>query len=296
MEEPATFLDHTKLHSTFMGQPGDQNGFLVRIHPVEMGNGIFSLPKSKIVIGRDNECNLVLTDLDASRHHASIETILGSYIIKDMGSTNGTLVNKVKVPNAVLTSGDLIQVGKTILKFLRGNDVERQYHETVYSMMVSDGLTGVPNKRYLLEVLRRELSRTQRHHRPLALAIMDLDKFKLVNDTFGHLAGDAVLREFATRVKNSIRSDELFARYGGEEFVALLPEASLEQAIGFAERIRALAEAEAVTFNEKKIPITVSIGVAHTAGGENLTPEELIERADKKLYQAKEGGRNRVVS
>ena len=296
MSDEETFLDKTKLVSSFLPSPGEQNGFLVRIHPVEMDGGMFTLPKTPVVIGRDSECNMVLTDLDASRRHCCIEIILGRYVVRDLGSSNGTRVNSQKVQNAILNSGDLIQVGKTIFKFLKGNDIERQYHETVYGMMVSDALTGVPNKRYLMDTLKRELSRTQRHNRPLAVAIMDLDKFKSVNDTYGHLCGDAVLREFATRVKNAIRSDELFARYGGEEFVAVLPEATLEQVVGFGERIRGITAAEPVTYGEKKIPMTVSIGVACTLGGEQIAPEELIERADKKLYEAKQTGRNKVVS
>ena len=185
-------------------------------------------------------------------------------------------------------------MGKTILKFLRGSDVEKQYHETVYSMMITDALTGIPNRRFLKEFLDRELTRAHRHKRPLSVAIIDLDHFKAVNDQYGHLAGDVVLREVSNRIRGSIRRDEVFARYGGEEFAMVLPESNLQQAASFSERVRLLVSRLPVSVDASRIPVTVSIGIAHTLG-EELTPDELFARADKKLYQAKAAGRNRVV-
>ena len=287
--------DQTKLLSVFLNRMGEQRGYLVRIHPVVIGDGVIALPDKTITMGRDSDCDLVLADHDISRRHATIESIGGEHIVHDLGSTNGTVVNNKRVEQATLSSGDTIRVGKTILKFLRGNDIEKQYHETVYSMMVNDGLTGIPNKRYLQEVMGRELIRSQRHSRPLAIAVLDIDHFKAVNDKFGHLAGDAVLRELAARIRNVIRKDELFASYGGEEFVVVMPEASLEQAGAFAERIRALVADTPIVVESTPFAVTVSIGVTATVGESGLTVEQFFERADRNLYQAKSGGRNRVI-
>jgi len=281
--------------SAFFTRHSGQGAFVVRLHPVVMGEGVISLPTKKYVIGRDPDCDLVIADDDVSRRHAFIDVIAGEYIIFDQGSTNGLLVNDKRVERTQLRSGDIIRAGKTILKFLRGDNVEMQYHETVYSMMINDGLTGIPNKRYLLEALQRELTRSQRHGRPLSIVVLDIDHFKKINDTFGHLAGDVVLRELAVRVRKTIRRDEVFARYGGEEFVALLPEASLDAATEFAERIRTLAARDPVVVGQERIAVTVSLGVAHTAGESNMTTDEFFKRADQKLYQAKSQGRNRVV-
>jgi len=274
---------------------GEHGGYLVRIYPVALNEGILSLPEKTFCMGRDKECEMVLDDQDVSRRHASIEMTPEGYTISDLGSTNGTVVNEAKVKRAVLASGDLIRLGTTILKFLRGNGVEKNYYETVYSMMVTDGLTGVSNKRFFEEVIDRELSRSQRHNRPLSLAILDIDHFKKVNDTHGHLAGDAVLRELCRRMRGAIRRDEVFARYGGEEFVLLLPESTLEQACPFGARILKLISGTPFQLESGPIDVTVSIGIAYTKGGEAVSRAELIERADKKLYEAKNSGRNRVV-
>ena len=296
MQDSDLQFARTRLVSTFLSRMGDQTGYLVRIHPVVLGEGIVTLPRTAVSLGRDSSCDLVLEDTDVSRRHATIQCSDTSYTIRDHGSTNGTYVNNRKVPEATLQSGDLIRIGKVVLKFLRGSDVERQYHETIYTMMVQDGLTGISNKRYFQEALRRELTRTQRHGRPLSLAIFDIDHFKKINDSFGHLAGDAVLRELAGRIKGTIRGDEVFARYGGEEFALLIPESSVDQAVKFAERIRALVSATTFETEGRRIPVTISVGVAHTAGEPAITPEELVGRADRKLYEAKRAGRNRVMS
>jgi two-component system cell cycle response regulator len=288
-------LARTRLVSTFLSRMGDQTGYLVRIYPVVIGEGVLTLPREGLVIGRDADCGLVLLDADVSRRHAVIELRGGAYVVRDLDSTNGVYVNHQKHREAELSPGDLVRLGKVIFKFLRGDDVEKQYHEAVYSMMITDGLTGVPNKRYFQEALRRELARSQRHRRPLSVVVFDVDHFKKVNDTHGHLAGDAVLREIASRIKTTIRADEVFARVGGEEFAVLLPESTAPGAVRFAERVRRLVADTPVRIEKSRIPVTLSLGVSHTDGDSAVGADELVGRADKKLYEAKGAGRNRVV-
>ncbi|MEK7469035.1 MAG: GGDEF domain-containing protein [Planctomycetota bacterium] len=283
----------TQLVSAFLTKLLDDTGYLVRLYPVAVGEGVIAMPRGGALIGRDAECGVVLEDTDVSRRHASIELKDDAYILKDLGSRNGTTVNDHRVTEAPLQSGDRIGIGRVILKFMRGYDVEKQYHETIYAMTIQDALTGIPNRRYLMEALRRELVRAHRHRRPLSIAMIDIDHFKKVNDRYGHFSGDAVLREACVRFRASVRADEVIARYGGEEFVLVLPEATPEQAREMAERLRALAAAKPVAVNAVSIPVTVSIGLAYTQG-EDVTAEELISRADKKLYDAKTTGRNRV--
>ncbi|MBI2920025.1 MAG: GGDEF domain-containing protein [Planctomycetes bacterium] len=282
------------MRSMLLTRMGDEGGYLVRLYPVAIGEGIVTLPAGETVLGRDSDCGVVLQDADVSRRHAVVTGREGQFTIRDLKSTNGTFVNDARVGEKALGSGDRITVGKVILKFLRGNEVEKQYHETIYAMMILDGLTGVPNKRFLEDTLNREVARSQRHKRPLSVAMLDLDHFKKINDTYGHLAGDAVLREICRRLKTLVGADEVLARYGGEEFVAVLPEAGVEQAREFAERMRELAAEKPVEVDGQKIAVTISVGVAHTAGEAEMTAAELVKRADKLLYEAKAAGRNRV--
>ena len=157
-------------------------------------------------------------------------------------------------------------------------------------------LTEIHNKRYLLEFLDRELSRSARYKRPLALILFDIDRFKVINEDLGHLGGDFTLREVAAAVKSTVRKEELFARYGGEEFIVVLPETNLEGGVMVAERVRSLVEQHLFQYEGKAYTTTISVGVGATTGGEPLTPHDLIRQADEKLYQAKHAGRNRVVA
>jgi diguanylate cyclase (GGDEF)-like protein len=147
-----------------------------------------------------------------------------------------------------------------------------------------------------MEFLDREIARSSRHNRPLALIMIDIDRFKNINDQFGHLGGDFTLREIAIRIKGNIRKEELFARYGGEEFSIVLPETNLEGALIVAERILKVVNQASFVFEEKSFPVTISAGVVTTQGEANISPLELIRRADEKLYQAKNAGRNRMCS
>jgi diguanylate cyclase (GGDEF)-like protein len=196
------------------------------------------------------------------------------------------------VREAELNTNDRIKVGPTILKYLSGADAEAKYHEEIYRMTIVDGLTQIHNKRCLFESLEREIIRARRHDRPLSALMFDIDFFKRINDHYGHLAGDYVLRELAEVVQARIRRDEVFARYGGEEFVIVLPETPLDGAQSLAESIRARVAEHRFVFQGEQIPVTISIGSALVGEGDTAT--ELIQRADEKLYEAKRGGRNKV--
>jgi two-component system cell cycle response regulator len=243
-------------------------------------------------IGRERGNQIVLASDSVSRRHCRIDRRKGHWHIKDLGSTNGTYVNDELVEEYQLRQGDQIKVGDTIFKYLSGQDVEAQYHETIYRMTIMDGLTNVHNKRYLIETLDRELPRAMRHQRPLSLCMFDLDHFKQVNDTFGHIAGDYVLKEVASAVRLRLRPDDIIARYGGEEFAVLLPETDLNGANVIAEELRRLIAERVFEFESERIPVTVSIGCTQLKADDDSI--KLIKAADDKLYEAKRGGRNRV--
>jgi diguanylate cyclase (GGDEF)-like protein len=270
---------------------------VVHIYPVGPGMGTrYALGEAPMVLGRGNDCDIRINDHSVSRRHARIQPGADGYYAVDLQSTNGTFVNDVPASICKLKDGDYLRVGNCIYRFLAGGNVEAEYHEEIYRLTIIDALTDTHNKRYLLEFLDRELSRSARYTRPLAVVMFDLDRFKSINDELGHLGGDFTLREMAACVRSCVRKEELFARYGGEEFVIVLPETSLEGAVVVAERVRGIVEKHTFQFEGKTYPLTVSLGVAATKGDRPLTPFELIGEADEKLFRAKRDGRNRVVA
>lgn len=273
----------------------DKKSFLVQIYPLNAGYGLVQLPAERLVLGRDTSCDLVVVDDAVSRRHATIEPVEEGFVIVDQSSTNGTFVNDCRIERHILKAGDRFRVGGHIFKFLADDHIEAQYHECVYSMATRDGLTATFNKRYLLDALQRSIHECERKMRPLALLMLDVDHFKAVNDTHGHLAGDEVLLGLCQRLRDSLRRDEILARYGGEEFALLVPETSIDDARSLAERLRKCIAATPLETSQGPISITVSIGVASLQGGTSLTPTDFIADADKNLYAAKTGGRNRVV-
>jgi len=256
----------------------------------------FKLEKSPLTIGRIQDSDIVLDDDAVSRRHAQIEQRESAWFVVDVGSRNGTLHNEAELQReAPLGHGDRIKVGSTIFKYLTGADAESAYFEEVFKLTITDGLTQVNNRRHFDETLEREYLRARRHRRPLSLLVLDIDHFKKINDQYGHLAGDHVLRELAGLVQGRVRRDETVARYGGEEFVVLLPETTLEGAVSLAENLRARIAAHSFVFQNTNIPVTVSIGCSEAIEADTTAPD-LFRRADELLYQAKKGGRNRVCS
>jgi diguanylate cyclase (GGDEF)-like protein len=146
----------------------------------------------------------------------------------------------------------------------------------------------------ILEVLQTELARVARENASVAIIMADLDHFKQINDTYGHRAGDEVLRETSKKLRLALRSYDMLGRYGGEEFLIILPGCDSSNALKVAERARQSIAANPVRTPVWTIPITISLGVAATSKGQRLSPDELIKAADEVLYKAKKGGRNRV--
>ncbi|MFO8073484.1 MAG: GGDEF domain-containing protein [Polyangia bacterium] len=269
-----------------------QKDALVLIYPAGPNIGRkYGLEGKTIVIGRDPASDIVVASDSVSRRHARITTEGGRRLLTDMQSTNGTYVNEEPIIAQFIDQGDQVKIGDTIFKYLAGSDVETAYHEEIYRMTIIDGLTGVFNKRYFLEALEREMSRSQRYDRPLSVLMFDIDHFKPVNDTYGHLAGDYVLQALARVISTRARREEIFARFGGEEFVILLPETEKEGAMELAEQLRRRVADYDFVFEGEEIPITMSVGVA-TVRGEGFSESELIKLADDKLYEAKKAGRN----
>ena len=270
---------------------------LVHIYPTgpSMGKRYPLSMISSLLIGRASDCAILIDDNSVSRKHARIDPTPDGYHASDLGSTNGTFVNDQPVERCALRDGDYLRVGNCIYRFLAGGNIEAEYHEEIYRLAIVDGLTDIPNKRYLIEFLNRELSRSMRHHRPLAVILFDIDCFKSINDRMGHLCGDYVLREVACRLRDVIRAEELLARYGGEEFVAVLPESTREQALVVADRLRLLVSQTPFRFDGEENWVTISLGVAAVDGGEAIEPHEIIKQADDMLYEAKDAGRNRVA-
>ncbi len=250
----------------------------------------------KLLVGSGPLCELRVADPTVSRRHASLVVTDAGLLVTDLGSTNGTFVNDERVTERrPLRDGDQIKVGRSILKFMSGANIEANYHEEIYRLMTVDALTQVYNKRYFGEVLEREYNRSQRYKRELSLLLCDVDHFKKVNDVHGHLVGDGVLRQVAAEMKQRLREQDIFARVGGEELAALLPEIGLEGALVTGEKLRKIVESTAFVVEQVSVRTTISIGVA-TLDGRVKDPSALYERADAALYEAKSSGRNRVKS
>lgn len=265
---------------------------LVLVYGPQTGRKI-DLVGEPVVVGRDLECNFVIDDEGVSRRHCRFLGVAGEWLVEDLRSTNGTLVAGQRVQRHVLADGDLVQTGRSILKFLSTTNIEAAWYEEIYRSVIFDGLTQIHNRRYFEEFAERELARARRHQRPLSLLLFDIDHFKNVNDTFGHLAGDAALRGLAERLSGRVRREELFARLHGDEFAVVLPETGPVEALRFAEMLRDRVAEAPFSYNTRRLPVTISVGVGTVSAGTE-TLAGLMAAADAALYRAKHAGRNTV--
>ncbi len=250
---------------------------------------------NQTMIGRSINADIQVNDDSVSRDHAFIVKDKKGYRITDNASKNGCFVNDTKVDDRYLQDGDLLRIGKTIFKFLSRNNIEHAYHEELFRLAKIDGLTNIYNHRHFTESLDNELERAQRYNRELSLLMIDIDHFKKINDSFGHRAGDHILKNLARIFVSRSRRVDYVCRYGGEEFAIILPEVDVMGAFKFASMLKETVASHKFIFEKDEIPLTISIGVSDIMEGIQ-SADDLVESADRRLYLAKKRGRNRVVS
>jgi diguanylate cyclase (GGDEF)-like protein len=298
MDDERTIHPHKTVVTVISQTPkktdSSQQACLVIIYGEDLGRRV-PLGDNPCVIGRSGKCDIQLDQESVSRHHARISRMGDGYVIRDLGSTNGTYVNDELVDEMMLRDGDQVHIGRTIFKFIVGSNVEAQYHEEIYRLMTVDGLTELHNRRFFTEALEKEISRARRYDRRFSLVLFDIDHFKSINDRYGHLVGDAVLRQLGTLLRGRVRRDDVPARIGGEEFAVILPEVGSTGARQFAENLRRAVAESTFRFEGTVIRVTISLGVVEWEVGDE-DAAALVKRADEKLYEAKRGGRDRVCS
>jgi diguanylate cyclase (GGDEF)-like protein len=271
-----------------------EKAFLIMLSGNAVGE-VYTLTHERL-LGRGQQCDLRIQGEGISRRHARLTATGDSYLLEDLRSTNGTFINGERVSSTVLKDGDKIQIGDSVvLKFTRSDEFEEEFQRQMYESASRDGLTRVFNKRYFLDRLDSEYSYARRHGSSLALLMFDLDHFKKINDTHGHIAGDRVLVDLAKRVTGVIRNEDVFARYGGEEFVILSRNTDLDTVHPLAERVRESVADHEFIHEGERLAVTVSVGVAALPHDEVSCADDLVSVADRALYAAKRAGRNRVV-
>ncbi|MCP4406537.1 MAG: sensor domain-containing diguanylate cyclase [Gammaproteobacteria bacterium] len=195
----------------------------------------------------------------------------------------------VSIENAMLNDELEARVEERTAKLAHAN-VKLQ------ELAVIDFLTGIYNRRHFFDLAEKELARTRRYHRPLAIIMFDLDRFKQVNDQHGHLAGDQVLQSVVRRIRACVRVTDILGRYGGDEFVIMLPETPLYDAERIAERMHQTIAVQPIEVGETKIAVTISVGITSMDEVESISLTAMIDRADQALYVAKQAGRNQIIA
>lgn len=260
------------------------------------GQTIHLEAKDSWILGRSTESDIIFQEASVSRSHCELRyTGKDSWEAIDLNSSNGTWINGDRIDKKSLESGDKLQLGSSIIvKFVYQDELEAAFQRELYESATKDALTGLFSKRYFNEQLDVEFNYHKRTGKPLSVVLADIDHFKKINDTYGHIAGDFILKETGRIILNVLRKGDVAGRYGGEEMIFLLRETPLQGARIFAERLRQLIAGHAFIMDGKKISVTISLGCATFTQGNYGSPLELVKSADQFLYQAKKAGRNRT--
>ncbi|MCM3873515.1 MAG: GGDEF domain-containing protein, partial [Pyrinomonadaceae bacterium] len=265
------------------------------------------LERDEVTLGRALEADVRVNDSRASRLHARIKTERDSlngelrFKITDLGSTNGTLVNGQLLTETLLNEGDKIAIGDHLFRFDMLDDIDREFQQQIHRLLAHDELTGLLTSKSFFSELRREAGRAEAESLPFCVLMMDLDHFKTVNDTYGHLVGSQTLEATGAVIKTALRAGDVAARFGGEEFAAFLLDADYAQGLVAAERVRSAVQDYHFPAVRQESPenqthrITISIGIA-AYPDDARDPIHLVELADAALYRAKRSGRNRICA
>ena len=247
---------------------------IVQVHPLDRSHDPIRLSAARLSIGQDHACDLVIEHPSVSRQHAEIRISQKGAMLLDLGSVNGLSVNGVRTKGQWLANGDHFQIGNFLFCYLASQkNLEPLYRKTIYSKMTRDGLTGLFNHQYLMETLSREWIRCRRHARPISILIANVDRFSSINERFGRMIGDQVLRQVAKRLQNIIRRDDVLSRTRGDTFAITMVEAGRKEAIEIAERFRLAVAFEPIVTSVGPIRTTISLGVASQAPQPSGNPD-----------------------
>jgi len=269
---------------------------LLRMDGVGAGQ-VLSVSQTPFTMGRHATNQLPIDDDSISRFHARFVCEEGKYFVEDLGSRNGTFLQGKRITRAEIRDDDWVQLGARVaFRFTLTDSRQEGLLRKLYESSTRDALTGAYNRRHFEDRLRAEIAFAVRHATDCALILLDIDHFKRVNDTYGHPAGDEVLRHLAGIATRALRTEDVFARFGGEEFAVILRGASTRGAGRLADRLREALSLHNAVHEGQPIPVTLSAGCAALSCCATPAPDEVIAIADRRLYAAKQGGRNRVVA
>jgi diguanylate cyclase (GGDEF)-like protein len=302
-EEEATQISVVEKNDAFTGQ--ERRPVLVSLRGELLATPI-PLERDRVVLGRAVEADIRLNDFKTSRLHAEItvqsenDSERPVFSIRDLGSTNGTIVNGQRITETTLSYGDKIIIGDYLFRFELLDEIDREFQNQIHRLLAHDELTGLLTSKSFFSELRREAARAESEGLPFCVLMMDIDHFKTVNDCYGHLVGNRILEDLGGVIESALRAGDVAARFGGEEFAAFLLEADHAQAMVAAERVRRAVEQHRFSVIRQgdsrptgPLSITISIGLA-LFPDDAKDPIELVELADSALYRAKRKGRNRI--
>ncbi len=266
---------------------------LVIIHGRSVGDR-FVLTKPSLTLGRIPENDIEINDPLVSRRHSRIiQEKDDQFVVVDLESTNGTYLNDELIHEASLQDGDRIRIGDTVLRFSFQDEVDLRYMDEIMALIHLDNLTGLLCKRTFDYEFDKVLFDYRERGRPVSVAMMDLDHFKKVNDTYGHTTGSYVISRVGELIRNFLGDSGVAGRFGGEEFIAFFPNMDREQSWVVCNKFRLELENSTFHYEEAAVKLTISIGIAECPR-DGSDPKTLVKKADKALYEAKGKGRNRV--
>ncbi len=295
LDEHDTFRDEAEELSGSV-ERGPRTEAVLTVLRGENPGALYTMDGPEAVIGRSPDVAIAIPDESLSRRHARIQRMGIAFAVEDLGSTNGTFIDGQRVRGLQpLEDGCRIFLGsRTVLHFRLHDRVELEAARTTRALTLRDPLTGAFNRRHLQERLWSEAAFAKRHNTPLSLILLDIDHFKVINDNHGHATGDAALRLIAQALTELTRQEDVLARFGGEEFALLARGIDRKGAIVLGERIRQSIAAQQLPVEQGTLTFTVSVGIAHSEGGNDADAQHMFEAADRALYAAKDAGRNNV--